>query len=443
MRENFSGPWERVRSRLRAEYGEDAFKAWLLPMQLESCNDGEARILVPSVDHCTWVNEQYRDRISHLLAREIPGTQSVCIEVCPTAMANGAKASGGAALQEDPAPGVSLDSRFTFDNFVVGPPNALAYTVSRNIAESDTVTHNPLYLYSGVGLGKTHLLHAIAWHLREHRPDRRVAYLSAERFMREFVRALRFNDAEAFKNRYRSVDVLIVDDVQFLAGKDSTQEEFFHTFNALVEENRQIIVAADKSPGDLNGIEEHMRSRLGWGMVANIDATTYELRLDILRGKAQAAGVDLPDAILEFLAERISSNVRELEGAFNRIVADMNIAANPPTLERTRHILRDTLRTSRKKVMIEDIQRKVADYFNIRFNEMMSSRRAREVVRPRQIAMYLAKQLTARSLPEIGRKFGGRDHTTVIHAVRRIEELMAADRSMREEVEQLKHTFDH
>jgi chromosomal replication initiator protein len=266
--------------------------------------------------------------------------------------------------------------------------------------------------------------------------------LSAEKFMYQFIRALRFKDTMAFKEQFRSVDVLMIDDVQFISGKDSTQEEFFHTFNDLVDNNRQVVVSADKSPSDLEGLEERMRSRLGWGLVADIHPTTYELRLGILQARAEQSGVPIPHKVLEFLAHRISSNVRELEGALNRIVAHATLVGRPITLETAQEVLHDLLRANDRRVTIEEIQKRVAEHYSIRLADMHSPRRARAVARPRQVAMYLAKQLTSRSLPEIGRKFGGRDHTTVMHAVRKIEELRASDQSFSEDIDLLRRMLE-
>ncbi|SMF64730.1 chromosomal replication initiator protein DnaA [Azospirillum oryzae] len=336
----------------------------------------------------------------------------------------------------------ALDPRFTFENFVVGKPNELAHAAARRVADATTVTFNPLFLYGGVGLGKTHLMHALAWQIRKNDPNRKVLYLSAEKFMYQFIRALRFKDTMAFKQQFRSVDVLMIDDVQFISGKDSTQEEFFHTFNALVDQNRQVIISADKSPSDLEGMEERLRSRLGWGLVADIHPTTYELRLGILQAKADALQASIPMKVLEFLAHKITSNVRELEGALNRIVAHAELVGRAITLETTQEVLHDLLRANDRRVTIDEIQKRVAEHYNIRVADMHSARRARAVARPRQIAMYLAKQLTARSLPEIGRKFGGRDHTTVMHAVKKVEELRTTDPSFAEDVELLRRMLE-
>jgi chromosomal replication initiator protein len=337
----------------------------------------------------------------------------------------------------------SLDKRFTFNKFVVGKPNEFAYAAARRVAETLTSTpFNPLFLYGGVGLGKTHLMHSIAWHIREQTPHRNVIYLSAEKFMYRFIRALREQTTVDFKEQFRSVDVLMIDDVQFIAGKDSTQEEFFHTFNALVDEGRQIVLSADKSPSDIEGMEERLVSRLNCGLVADIHATTYELRLGILQSKAQQFSIQIPPKILEFLAYKITANVRELEGALNRVVAHSQLVGRDITLEATQDVLHDLLRANDRRVTIEEIQKQVASHFNIRMADMHSARRARSVARPRQVAMYLAKQLTSRSLPEIGRKFGGRDHTTVMHAVRKVDELREHDPNFAEDVELLKRMLE-
>ena len=405
------------------------------------------RISVPTRFMRDWIESQYAERLVSLWTLEASSVEGVDVFVTgDEAEDNHAlPAASPAALRETETQNnisAPLDPRFTFENFIVGKPNELAFAAARRCAEAETAPYNPLFLYSGVGLGKTHLMHAIAWHIRQTRPEKRAVYLSAEKFMYQFIRALRFRDTVAFKEQFRSVDVLMIDDVQFIAGKDSTQEEFFHTFNALVDQNRQIVISADKSPNDLEGMEERMKSRLGWGLVADIHPTTYELRYGILQAKADELKIDIPPKILEFLAHKITSNVRELEGALNRIVAYANLVGRSITLETTQDVLHDVLRANDRKVTIEEIQKRVAEHFNIRLSEMYSSRRARAVARPRQIAMYLAKQLTARSLPEIGRKFGGRDHTTVMHAVRKVEELKATDNGFSEDVELLRRMLE-
>ena len=344
-------------------------------------------------------------------------------------------------------PASPLDGRCTFDNFVVGKPNELAHAAARRVAEGGPVAFNPLFLYGGVGLGKTHLMHAIAWEVRNSNPEARVLYLSAEQFMYRFVSALRFKEMHGFKEMFRSVDMLMVDDVQFISGKDSTQEEFFHTFNALIEQQKQIVISADRAPGEIDGLEERIRSRLQWGLVVDLHPTDYELRLGILQAKAEAhlehsPGVTIGTGVMEFLAHRISSNVRVLEGALNRLFAYASLVGREIDLDMTQECLVDILRISERKVTIDEIIRKVADHYNLRMSDLLSARRARQVARPRQVAMYLAKMLTSRSLPDIGRRFGGRDHTTVIHAVRKIEELRATDSQIAEDVELLRRMLE-
>jgi chromosomal replication initiator protein len=338
--------------------------------------------------------------------------------------------------------GAPLDPRFTFESFVVGKSNELAYAAARRVAENEDVHFNPLFLHSGVGLGKTHLMHAIAWANKERFPHRRVVYLSAEQFMYQFISSIRYKDTMSFKQKFRSVDLLMIDDLQFIANKQSTQEEFFHTFNALIDHRRQVIISADRSPTDMEGIEERIRSRLGWGLVADIHPTEYELRLGILQQKAnQVPEVEISNQVLEFLARSVTSNIRELEGALNRMIAHATLIGRPITLEMTKEVLQDLLRANVRRVSIDEIQRRVADYFNIRLSDLLSSRRARQVARPRQVAMYLAKQLTAKSLPDIGRQFGGRDHTTVMHAVKRIDQLRLTDSVLEEDIQHLERIF--
>lgn len=308
-------------------------------------------------------------------------------------------------------------------------------TLGQQIANSDKVDFNPLFLYGGVGLGKTHLMNAIAWEIKEKFPKKKIAYMSAENFMYQFINALRGNNAMDFKNNFRSVDVLMIDDIQFICGKDSTQEEFFHTFNSLVDQNKQIIISADKSPSDLEGMELRLKTRLGWGLVADIHPTTYELRLGILQSKLEGFSIPVPDDVLDFLADNITSNVRELEGALNRVVAHSELVGRPVTIASSKELLSDILRSNSQKVTVEEIQKAVSNHYNIKNSEMQSDRRSRNVARPRQVAMYLSKQMTSYSLPEIGRKFGGRDHTTVMHAIKTINNLKVENASIKEDIE--------
>ena len=454
--------WERVRERLRLSYGEAIFKSWLQPLKLADVKNGQAMITVPTRFMREWIVTHYADNILRFWCQEDQTVHSVDIFVKAEPVAvvnpaaqlaqNGSASSAGleaallgqAANEDKPLNpdtiSAPLDPRYTFENFVVGKPNELAHAAARRVAESAIVApgSNPLFLYGGVGLGKTHLMHAIAWHIRKTDPSRKVIYLSAEKFMYLFIRAIRTKDTMAFKEYFRSVDVLMVDDVQFISGKDSTQEEFFHTFNALIDQRKQLIISGDRSPADLEGVEERVKSRLGWGLVADIHATSYELRLGILQSKLEKMpNAHVPTRILEFLAHKITSNVRELEGALNRVIAHATLVGGSVTLESTQEVLQDILRANDRRITIEDIQKKVATHFNIKVSDMHSARRSVAIARPRQVAMYLAKKLTTKSLPEIGRKFGGKDHTTVMHAVKRIEELSRADKEFAGDVELL------
>ena len=463
--------WASVRARLRQEFGESVYRNWIKPLTMDRVENCKAIITAPTPFMRDRIEAQFGERMRAAWSIE-SGEAIVDVKIISagrtTKTATGEAKAGpdadGPRANADESPeqnkyltspprvaasdtdrdtlGGSLDRRFTFDNFVVGKPNELAYAAAQRVSGSDVVALNPLFLYGGVGLGKTHLMHAIAWDIRRRDPSRRVIYLSAEKFMYQFIRALRFKDTVAFKEQFRSVDVLMIDDVQFIGGKDSTQEEFFHTFNALVDQNRQVVISADKSPTDLEGVEERLRSRLGWGLVADIHPTTYELRLGILHSKVEKLGVEIPPRVMEFLAHKITSNVREMEGALNRIVAHATLVGRDITLETTQEVLHDLLRAYDRRVTVEDIQRQVATHFQIRLADMHSARRSRAVARPRQVAMYLAKQLTQHSLPDIGRQFGGRDHTTVLHAVKRIDELRSLDTHFNDEVDLLRRMLE-
>ena len=449
--------WQRVRGRLRDELGSTTFERWIESVELEAIERTRIILSVPTRFLREWVAPRYGDRLRVLWQAELGGERTVEVVVRPglaPELVDGADEDEDAAetrndvhsLGEpsgDDAIGGRLDRRYSFENFVVGPPNEFAHAAARRVAESDNVPFNPLFIYGGAGLGKTHLMHAIALRLRALRPERRVIYLSAEKFMYQFIRALRAKDVMGFKELYRSVDMLLIDDVQFIGGKDSTQEEFFHTFNALVDQNKQVVVSGDRSPADLEYMDERMRSRLSWGLVAEVHPTSYELRLGILLAKGEQLGAhEVPPKVLEFLAHKITSNVRELEGALTRVVAHSTLIGTPITLEGTQAVLHDLLRANDRRVSIEDIQKRVAEYYNIKVTEMSSARRAQMVARPRQVAMYLCKQLTQRSLPEIGRRFGNRDHTTVMHAVRKIEQLRQADTGFAEDVELLRRMLE-
>ncbi|MEM8788651.1 MAG: chromosomal replication initiator protein DnaA [Pseudomonadota bacterium] len=448
--------WENIRSILVSLLGESAFTTWIEPLKFDRYERGVTYLTAPNSFIGNWVSQNYGEQIMSLITERVPGATRLDFSVAP----KGAVVNGKAATPEkrpavarnstrttakksDDLSESKLDERYTFDNFVVGKPNELAHAAARRVAEGGPTTFNPLFLHGGVGLGKTHLMNAIAHNLQALESAPQVLYLSAEQFMYRFVRALRFNDTYSFKELFRSVDVLMVDDVQFIAGKESTQEEFFHTFNALVDQNKQIVISADRAPGEIKDMEERIRSRLQCGLIVDLHPTDYELRLGILQTKSEMQaklnpGIAMEDGVLEFLARRISQNVRVLEGALNRLFAFASLVGRPIDLDLTHECLSDVLRASERKVTVEEIMRKVAAHYNVRMADMLGPRRVRTVSRPRQIAMFLAKKLTTKSFPEIGRQFGGRDHTTVMHAVKRIDDLSAIDSQVRDEVEHLR-----
>ena len=442
--------WALIQSALRAECGTATFDTWLRPLALVGVDGDTVRLAAPSHFLADWVASNFMERLRALWGAHRPGVRHVALSVAATSV----------AAEPDrlppPAPplahptavtaacvGLPLEPRYSLANFVVGKSNELAYNAARTLAEGGPISFNPLFLHGTTGLGKTHLMHAIGGELRSRQPDAKIAYLSAEKFMVEFLAALRAKDTISFKQRLRSVDLLMIDDVQFIAGKESTQEELFHTMNEIISAGKRLVIAADRSPQNLEGIQERILSRMAWGLVADINAADYELRLNILHTKAAAMpGTDVPAEVIEFLARKITANVRELEGALNRVVAYARLVGKPVTIEFTRETLADLLRAHEKKVTIDDIQRKVAEYYGLKLGDMLSARRAVEVARPRQVAMYLAKKLTPRSLPEIGRRFGGRDHTTVMHAVKRIDELRAKDNELDGDVASLARLLD-
>ncbi|WP_371170461.1 chromosomal replication initiator protein DnaA [Aliiroseovarius sp. 2305UL8-7] len=447
--------WGLVRSKLQKTVGQNNYTNWIEPLEFAELNKGVATFLVPTNFMGNWVDRNFGDKILRQMHSE--GLKVTRLEFSvPTRPANTEPAAAQPAqvtsvsakpARKDELPGAPLVKSFTFDNFVVGKPNELAHAAARRVAEGGPVTFNPLFLYGGVGLGKTHLMHAIAHEMTTRQPELRVVYLSAEQFMYRFIQAIREKQMMDFKQLFRSVDVLMVDDVQFIAGKDSTQEEFFHTFNALVDQNKQIIISADRAPGEIKDLEDRIKSRLQCGLVVDLHPTDYELRLGVLQTKLNTfrkdyEGLVIADGVLEYLAHRISSNVRVLEGALMRLFAFASLIGREITLEMAQDCLGDILRASDRKVTVEEIQRKVSEHYNIRLSDLIGPKRVRTIARPRQVAMYLAKQMTSRSLPEIGRRFGGRDHTTVMHGVKRIDELKGKDEQIAEDLELLRRALE-
>lgn len=457
--------WGRVCNELQKTVGQNNYTTWIAPLELIDLDDGIASFRAPTKFMRDWVSRNFAEPILSELRRAGVTAERVEISVPLRRAPNGVNGVNGtkpaakpatpapvksrkpARAEAEPLPGAPLDARFTFDSFVVGKPNELAHAAAKRVAEGGPVTFNPLFLYGGVGLGKTHLMHAIAHDLQQQRPDLRVLYLSAEQFMYRFVQALRDKQIMDFKEMFRSIDVLMVDDVQFIAGKESTQEEFFHTFNALVDQGKQIVISADRAPGEIKDLEERIKSRLSCGLVVDLHPTDYELRLGILQTKTDAYKVEYPDlqiatGVLEFIAHRISSNVRILEGALTRLFAYASLIGREITMDLAQECLKDQLRQSERKVTVEEILRKVAEHYNVRLSDLVGPKRLRAIARPRQVAMFLAKSLTTRSLPDIGRRFGGRDHTTIMHGIRKIEELRATDSQLAEDIELLRRLLE-
>ncbi|ACT69241.1 chromosomal replication initiator protein DnaA [Neorickettsia risticii] len=448
--------WDRVTRKLRKFYGEKIYGSWLKFMSFKEMKCGQVFLSVPTGFIKEWITVNYLGNILGFLRNEDPTIISIEISV---------NKEHDRALESDReelvAPFVkskisgerdrfdrgsfseslssSIDRSRTFDSFVVGKSNELAFTASKRVAEAAELPipgSNPLFLYGGVGLGKTHLMHAIVWHIKANYADRRVIYLSAEKFMHKYITALKNKDMMSFKQIFRSVDVLMVDDVQFISGKESTQEEFFHTFNALIEQNKQLVISADRSPSDLQGVEERIQSRLSWGLVADINQTTFELRVGILESKLEQMKSDIvvPKKVVEFMARNIVSNVRELEGALNKVIAHSEITGSVVTVDSAKDLLADILRTNSVAVTLENILAKVSEYFGIKISDLKSQRRVKDVAYARQMCMFLAKTLTQRSLIDIGKFLGGRDHATVIHSVRKIEILIKNDARVAEDV---------
>lgn len=446
MRDDGARLWADATAIVKMEIGPAAWSRWIKPLSFHGLAADIARVSAPSDFAADWVHRHYAEELVSALNEAGARCERISVDAQDKTQEASVPSANGAAPVEvlRSAP---LDRRFTFDHFVVGRPNELAHAAARRVAEDDQIVYNPVFLHGGVGLGKTHLMNAISWRIAERTPARKVLYLSAEQFMYRFIQAIRRDNTIDFKEQFRSVDVLMIDDVQFIAGKNSTQEEFFHTFNALIDAGKQIVISGDRAPGDIENLEERVKSRLQWGLVVDIHPTDYELRLGILQTKAEQAlekdpSIKFDPKVLEFLAHRISSNVRVLEGALTRLFAFATLVGREITMDMTMECLSDLLRASDRKVTIDEIMRKVAEHYNLRLSDMTSPRRARNIARPRQIAMYLAKTLTSKSLPDIGRRFGGRDHTTVMHAVKRVETLKETDSQIAEDVELLRRMLE-
>jgi chromosomal replication initiator protein len=439
--------WSRCVSALENELPEQQFNTWVRPLQsVES--DGALRLLAPNRFVVDWVRSNLLNRIGALLReRGLPEPAQITVEVGsrPGEAVLGSNGGNGSAPRmlrpQGHEVGVALNREFTFEKFVEGKSNHFAKAAALQVADNPGRAYNPLFIYGGVGLGKTHLMHAIGHMIMERDNQARVAYVHSERFVSDMVRALQHNRINDFKTSYRSLHALLIDDIQFFAGKEHSQEEFFHTFNALLEGQHQVILTCDRYPREVDGLEERLKSRFGWGLTVAIEPPELETSVAILIGKAQAVGVELPEEVAFFIAKRIRSNVRELEGALRRVIANSRFTGRAITLEFAKEALKDLLASQARLITVENIQKTVADYYKVRIGDLLSKRRSRSVARPRQVAMALAKELTPHSLPEIGDKFGGRDHTTVLHACRRVKELRDSEQRIQEDYSNLLRTL--
>jgi len=452
--------WNQCLRRLEAELSEQSFNTWIRPLQAVE-DGGRLRLLAPNRYVVDWVNQNCASRIGELVEELVPPpTPEVVVEIgtrrpaplsapvadgvtLPAATVARGSTPDPRARRDAPALqfGGRLNPDFTFANFVEGKSNQLARAAAMQVAENPGRAYNPLFIYGGVGLGKTHLMHAVGNQIRAKNKDAKVAYVHSERFVGDMVRALQHNTINEFKQAYRTLDALLIDDIQFFAGKERSQEEFFHTFNTLLEGQQQVILTCDRYPKEVEGLEERLKSRFGWGLTVAIEPPELETCVAILMSKAAAGGADVPEEVAFFVAKRIRSNIRELEGAMRRVIANSQFTGRPITLEFAKEALKDLLALQERLVTVENIQKTVAEYYKIRVADLLSRRRSRSITRPRQVAMALSKELTNHSLPEIGDAFGGRDHTTVLHACRVVKELRESQTRLAEDYQNLLRTL--
>ena len=447
--------WSNCLQRLEQELSDQQLNTWIRPLQIIEENN-QIKLLAPNRFVQDWVKQNFQDKIQTILSDLDPqqvtqlfieiGSQNKNIDK-PASVINTPKTESFISSNKPKVNNSlvehNLNPLFTFDNFVEGKSNQLAKAASIQVAENPASAYNPLFFYGGVGLGKTHLMHAVGNRMLKHKPDARITYIHSERFVGHMVKALQHNSIDAFKQHYRSLDAILVDDIQFFAGKERSQEEFFHTFNALLEGGSQIILTCDRYPKEVEGLEERLRSRFGWGLPVCIEPPELETRVAILQKKAEEANIDIPSEVAFFIAKRIRSNIRELEGAFRRVMATANFTASPITLDFAKEALRDLIALQERTITIDNIQKTVAEYYKIRTSDLHSNRRSRSITRPRQLAMALSKELTNHSLPEIGAAFGGRDHTTILHGCRKIAELRESDNKIDEDYKNMIRILSH
>ncbi len=422
--------WDRVLSRIEAKVNRHSFYTWFKPTSFVSDDAGTVRIRVPNALFRDWLTKHYSGVLAEALGEvERPGSEILFVtdEAAPREeLAPSLVVPPAVEAEEDVAP-AGLAPRYSFDTFIVGPSNQFAHAACRAVAEAPSRSYNPLFIYGGVGLGKTHLMHAIGHYVLNHLKSLKLTYISSERFMNEMINAVRYDRVLDFRERYRSVDVLLVDDIQFLAGKEGTQTEFFHTFNSLYDSQKQIVISSDCPPHEIPSLEERLRSRFEWGLIADIQPPDLETKVAILKRKAETEGVPLPDNVAIYIAGKIKSNIRELEGSLIRLIAYASLTGREISLQLTQDVLRNVLQHEERAITIEIIQKHVSDYYQLKLGELKSRNNSKSVAMPRQIAMYLCKTLTNASLPEIGKSFGGKHHSTVIHSIRKIEDLRQRD----------------
>ncbi|WP_290681283.1 chromosomal replication initiator protein DnaA [Halothiobacillus sp. 15-55-196] len=460
--------WQQCIDRLSEDLTVQQINMWIRPLQAELKTENHLILWAPNRFVMDMVAQQYKSKILEqaqiLLERpdlqlglqvgSVPSEQPVDVPSAATLSSNsGTSPSGDAARVEQPVDLAESDTgskefvshinkKFNFDNFVEGKSNQLARAASQQVAQNPGVGYNPLFIYGGVGLGKTHLMQAVGNAILERSPDARVVYLHSERYVQQMVGSIKNNTIEEFKNFYRSVNALLIDDIQFFAGKNRSQEEFFHTFNALIEQGQQIIMTCDRYPKEIEGLEERLKSRFGWGLTVAVEPPDLETRVAILQSKAEQSQISLSTDVAFFIAKRVRANIRELEGALRRVIATAQFTGRPITVESTKEALKDQIAAQAKLITLENIQRTVAKYYNLKLTDLTGTRRSRSIARPRQVAMSLAKELTNHSLPEIGEAFGGRDHTTVIHACKKIEELREIEPKLSDDYNLLRHTLN-
>ncbi len=436
--------WDQVLARIETKVNRHSYYTWFKPTSFVDEREGVVRIRVPNALFRDWLTKHYSAVIEEALSEvERPSTPIAFVTEDAVTVAPPAEPPlelEAAEPEADDEPG-SLSARYSFDTFIVGPSNQFAHAASRAVAEAPGRSYNPLFIYGGVGLGKTHLMHAIGQYVIAHQKNYKLTYISSERFMNEMVNAIRFDRILDFRERYRSVDVLLVDDVQFLAGREGTQTEFFHTFNALYDSQKQIVISSDCPPHEIPQLEERLRSRFEWGLIADIQAPDLETKTAILKKKAEAEGIPVPDNVAIYIASKIKSNIRELEGSLIRLIAYASLTGREISLGLAQEVLRNVLQNDEKAVTIEIVQKAVADYYQLKVAELKSKNNSKSVAMPRQIAMYLCKSLTSASLPEIGRSFGGKHHSTVIHSIRKIDELRKNDGNFNTLINNLMESF--